>query len=206
MEINPEQTLSYTITSVKTNRHETVSPESQVSGAANASVSAKTQLNQSILQASIDVNLSAGNKPMALLLKTALEGINKALQGEFGDNAIQKSYDSGVDVSPEATADRIVKMSTAFFDKYQTNHPELSTEEALNSFVKLIGGGIDKGFSEAKNILQGLNVLNGSIASNIDSTYELVQKGLKAFVDNHKQPEAVATVAAPDKAGQAVSI
>lgn len=206
MEINPEQTVSYTITSVKTSRQEEVSSESQVSGAANATASAKTQLNQSILQASIDVNLSAGNKPMALLLKTALEGINKALQSEFGDNAIQKAYDSGLDVSPEATADRIVKMSTAFFDKYQTNHPELSTADALNSFVKVIGSGVDKGFGEARDILQGLNVLKGSIASNIDATYELVQKGLKAFVDNYQWPDAASAATTPEKTKQEISI
>ncbi len=186
MEIKSEQTITYTTTTVKTSRQDKVSSEPPVSAAA----SAKAQLNKNILETSLDVNLSAGNKPMALLLKTALEGINQALQGEFGDNAIQKSYDSGIDVSPQATADRIVSMSTAFFDKYQTNHPELSTEDALNSFVKLIGKGIDKGFGEARDILQGLNVLNGSIASNIDSTYELVQKGLKAFVENYKSPEA----------------
>ncbi|MDO9106228.1 MAG: DUF5610 domain-containing protein [Methylovulum sp.] len=201
MEINSEYTVSYTTTSVKTSRQENGPSQTQASDTATSTSTAKIQLNQRILQDTIDVNLSAGNKSMALLFKTALEGINKALQSEFGDNAIQKVYDSGVDVSPEATADRIVSMTTAFFDKYQTSHPELSTEDALNSFVKLIGGGIDKGFSEARNILQGLNVLNGSIASNIDSTYDLVQQGLKAFVDNYQRPE---TIAAVDSSGQEV--
>ncbi|MBL6986132.1 MAG: DUF5610 domain-containing protein [Methylobacter sp.] len=156
----------------------------------SAAVTAKKQLNKSILQASMDVNLSTGNNPMALLFKTALEGVNKALEGDLGPNAIQKSYDSGLDVSPQATADRIVQFSTAFFDKYQANHPEQSTEEALNSFTTLIGGGIDKGFKEARDILEGLNVLKeGNIGTNIDATYELVQKGLKAFVENYKKPD-----------------
>ncbi|MDO9422775.1 MAG: DUF5610 domain-containing protein [Methylobacter sp.] len=49
-----------------------------------------------------------------------------------------------------------------------------------------MGGGIDKGFKE----LEGLNVLNkGNIGSNIDATYEPVQKGLKAFVENYKKPD-----------------
>jgi hypothetical protein len=34
--------------------------------------------------------------------------------GEPGTNAIQKSYASGLDVSPQATSDRIVQFSTAF--------------------------------------------------------------------------------------------
>jgi len=54
----------------------------------------------------------------------------------------------------------------------------------------VISGGIDKGFKDARDILEGLNVLKeGNIAGNIDATYDLVQKGLQAFVDNYKKPE-----------------
>ncbi len=160
----------------------------------SSAVTAEKQLNQSILQASVDVSLSAGNQPLSLLLKTALEGVNKALEGQLGPDAIQSSSAAGIDVSPQATADRIVQLSTAFFDKYQANHPDLSTEEALSSFTKLIGGGIETGFKEARNILSGLNVLNeGNIGSNIDATYDLVQKGLIAFVENYKKPETTVT-------------
>ncbi|MFU8789803.1 MAG: DUF5610 domain-containing protein [Methylobacter sp.] len=159
----------------------------------SAAVTAKNQLNQGILQASLEVSLSAGNEPMALLLKTAIEGVNKELEGELGANAIQNAYDSGLDVSPQATADRIVQMSTAFFDRYHANHKDLSVDDALKSFTELIGKGIDKGFKEARDILGGLGVLDhGDIGKNIDATYELVQKGLQAFVDNYKRPEAAA--------------
>lgn len=147
---------------------------------------AKNELNRSILQSSLDVSLSAGNEPMALLLKAALEGINDALKAEFGDNTIQKAYEEGLEVSPEATAGRIVQMSTAFFERYHANHSDLSVEDALDSFVELIGKGIDQGFAEARDILKGLNVLEGDIATNIDKTYALVQEGLKDFVVNYR--------------------
>ncbi len=150
-------------------------------------VSAKAQLKVSILEASANVSISAGNEPMALLFKTAIEGINEALKGQLGDNAIQKAYDQGIDVSPKATADRIVGLSTGFFEQYKANHADMSVEDALNSFVGLIGGGIDKGFGEARDILSGLNVLDqGNIGGNIDETYKLVQEGLKSFVENYK--------------------
>ncbi len=168
---------------------QTVSEMAKTKKVEPPSVEAKTEFNRSILQASMDVSLHAGNEPMALLFKTALEGINDALKPEFGDNAIQKAYEEGLDVSPEATAGRIVQMSTAFFDRYHANHSELSVDEALNSFVELIGKGIDKGFEEARDILKGLNVLEGDIAANIDKTYELVQDGLKAFVENYQRDE-----------------
>jgi len=148
----------------------------------------------SIIQVSAEVSLSAGNHSMNLLFRSAIEHLNEVLAPEFGDNAIQATSESGMDFSSQATADRIVSMSTAFFGRYAENHPEKDLETALNDFIKLIGGGIDKGFAEARHILDGLKVLEGDIASNIDKTYELVQAGLKAFVENYSRPEQTVEV------------
>ncbi len=154
----------------------------------------KIELNKNILQTSLELSLTAGDKPMTLLLKTALDGINKALKNDFGDNAIQNAYDAGIDVSPEATAHRIVSLTTAFFPKYQATHPELSAEEALKSFVNVIGKGIDQGFNEAKSILKGLNVLDSTMTHTIDLTYEWVQKGLQNFIAQYNSEENTAEV------------
>ncbi|MBT3719368.1 MAG: DUF5610 domain-containing protein, partial [Gammaproteobacteria bacterium] len=51
----------------------------------------------------------------------------------------------------------------------------------------IIGGGIDQGFAEAREILDGLSVLEGDIATNIDATYDLVQEGLQAFIDSYRE-------------------
>jgi hypothetical protein len=155
-------------------------------------------LNVSIMQVSVEVSLSAGNHSMSLLFQTAIDHLNEVLAPEFGDNAIQAAADSGMDFGPQATADRIVSMSTAFFGMYAENHPEKGLETTLNDFIKLIGGGIDKGFAEARQILDGLKVLEGDIASNIDKTYELVQLGLKAFVENHSRPEQTGEITEKD--------
>jgi len=80
------------------------------------------------------------------VLKTAIEGINGALQETLGDNAIQKAYDSGLDVSLEATAEGIVSLSTAFFGAYQDANPKLSQQDVLTAFVNVIRAGIDQGF------------------------------------------------------------
>ncbi len=151
------------------------------------SVSASnSELNLSILNASFNLSEGNGDTAMALLFKTALQGINDVLAPEMGSNAIQKAYEQGLDVSPEATAERIVQMSTAFFDAYYRTRQHLPLEEALESFVKVIGSGIDQGFKEARDILSGLQVLEGDIASNIDKTYDLVQQGLQAFLQNYQ--------------------
>jgi len=154
----------------------------EVSDLAHAKNLAKKSLNSAIIESTI--NVSVTDSPQALVLRTALEGVNDALQASLGDNAIQSAYDSGLDVSPEATADRIVSLSTAFLPQYQEQHPELNEEEALASFTEIIRGGIQTGFSEAREILGGLDVLDGDIATNIDKTYDLVQEKLAAFAEN----------------------
>jgi len=155
----------------------------------SAATIVKKQMNAQILASAVEVSVSAGDQPLSLVLKAALEGINEALKETMGDNAIQKGYDAGLDVTPEATAGRIVSLSTAFFGKYQEMHSDMSQEEALTSFTDIISGGIDKGFAEARDILDGLGVLEGDIATNIDKTYALVQDGLKSFVENYGKIE-----------------
>lgn len=144
--------------------------------------------NKAILASSMEVSLSSGNQALGLLYKSAIESLNKVLGPEFGDNAIQNAYDSGLDVSPEATAGRIVSLSTAFFGQYRESNPHKDLETAIRDFTQLISGGVEKGFAEARHILDGLGVLQGDIAANIDRTFELVQSGLQAFMDSYGQP------------------
>ncbi|MBL4794154.1 MAG: DUF5610 domain-containing protein [Pseudomonadales bacterium] len=136
---------------------------------------------------SSDVNISAGSEAMNLLYKAAIEGINDALKPSVGENAIQKAMDKGVDVSPEATAERIVNMSTAFYEAYKEQHAGEDEEDILNGFIDTIASGIEQGFTEAKTILEGLGVLEGSIEENIQTTYELVMQGLENFKGTFSQ-------------------
>jgi hypothetical protein len=152
----------------------------EVSELAHAKNLAKKEFNASILESAIEFNIASS--PQALVLKTALDGINNVLQASLGENAIQNAYDAGLDISPEATATRIASLSTAFFSQYQEQHPELDQEDAVNSFIGIIRDGIETGFSEAREILTSLSVLGGEIANNVDATYDLVQEKLTAFV------------------------
>ena len=163
----------------------------QGSGELSALQTQRKEFNAAILQANYEVNISAKNEPLALVYKTAIEAINKELKSDFGDNSIQAGYQQGLDVSPEATAGRILSFSTGLFSLYQQQHPELSEPEQVEKFVDIIGGGIDTGFSEARDILDGLGVLEGEIAENIDKTYNLVQEGLQAFKQKYQLTETV---------------
>jgi len=153
------------------------------------SVTNKKQLNAAIIESSLKYSNSVGDQPLSLVLKTALQGINEALKETGFDTSVEDAYESGIDFSPEATAERIVAFSTQFLGAYQEQHPEMSEEESLAAFVDVIKAGIEQGFGEAKDILGGLKVLDGEIATNIDKTYELVQQGLQTFIDSFSQVE-----------------
>ena len=169
----------------------TISPispvESQATPPTNTAASVaeqqKVSLNTSILK-STEVSLSANDNPLALTLRAIIDELNTALEPELGANAIDAAAESGLDVSPEATAERIVNLSTAFFSAFQDSNPDESGDEVLTHFLDVIRSGIDQGFAEARNVLEGLAVLEGTVASNIDLTYELVQEKLDTFQQN----------------------
>ena len=149
-------------------------------GKLNRAEQQKASFNVSILE-SAAVNIGVKDSPLSLVLRTAIEEINKLLEPELGENVIQKAAESGLDVSPEATAQRIVSQSTSFFNAFKAQHPGENESTVLTNFIDIISNGIEKGFNEARNILEGLEVLEGDIASNIDQTFELVQEKLAAF-------------------------
>ncbi|OUS11478.1 hypothetical protein A9Q89_08325 [Gammaproteobacteria bacterium 53_120_T64] len=161
-----------------------------------------TSLDAAIINSHLSLSTGDTDKALTLLLKTAIEGINAELEPTLGANALQTAVDGGLDVSPEATAERIVSLSTAFLPAYLDANPNLDFETAVNQFVDVISGGIDQGFAEAREILGGLQVLEGDIASNIDATYELVQDKLASFVENLNASQKPAEVSA----GQALAL
>lgn len=170
---------------------------------------AKAQLNASIVEASLMVSLKSGNDPMSVIFKTALTGINEALEADFGKDAIQNA--SAQDNSPEATANRIVSLSTGFYEAYKRQNPGQDDETSLNNFMETIKKGVEQGFKEARSILDGFKVLDGDLSANIDKTYDLIQQGFADFIAAQKAPPpaenaASASASATGNASAAVTI
>jgi hypothetical protein len=133
------------------------------------------------LDASSSVTVSVDQNPLTLAYQAAIDRINEAVAPYLGDDAISRGYDSGIDVTPEATADRIVSLSTALLSRFQSQRPDSETEATINQFVDTIQEGIERGFSEAKEILSSLGVLQGELETNVEKTLELTIKGLADF-------------------------
>ncbi|HEX4895321.1 MAG TPA: DUF5610 domain-containing protein [Solimonas sp.] len=152
----------------------------------------RAQQDAAIVEASL-ATLGSGQEPQALVLRAAIDRINELLAPELGEDAIQQARPE--EFTPEATAARIVSLSTGFFEAWQRQHPELEGDAALERFMDTIRGGFEKGFRDAERILQGLGVLGGSVASGIAQTYALVQEGYSAFTESRRS--AASADAAP---------
>lgn len=141
----------------------------------------KDMANQQILKASEQVALGSKNEPLALLYRSAIEEINTILEPALGEGAIQAAAANPGDWTPTATANRIVSFATGFWGAYRDKNSGGELESTLGSFMDTIRGAIDKGFGEAKDILEGLKVFQGVVEENANETYELIQEGLDRF-------------------------
>lgn len=92
--------------------------------------------------------------------------------------------DATLDTSPEATADRIANFAIKFFDNYAENNGLEDDEEGRSQYAEFIGGAIEQGISEAREILQGLQVMSPEVNDTIENTAGLIQNRLDDFVAN----------------------
>ena len=161
--------------------------------------SLRSQQNAQILQASMDVSIQSGNSSLTLLYRTAIDRINEFLAPELGPNAIGTA--DAPDASPEATAGRILSLSTAFYDAFaaQPKNKDKDPGALAREFVDLIRGGFESGFGEAKDILTGLNVMGADspIEQGINKTYALVMKGFDDFLAGKLTPKPAADTPPP---------
>lgn len=127
------------------------------------------------------VDVALDQTPLTLAYQAAIDRVNEAVAPYLGENTIARGDKAAIDVSPQVTADRIVSRSTALFSRFEDRYPDRDTKDTINHFVDTIRGGVEQGFSEAKDILKGLGVLNGDIKTNVDLTFERVLDGLAEF-------------------------
>lgn len=136
-----------------------------------------------------DIEINLGNEPLSLLYRTAVAKLNELLAPDLGPDALQQAASSQIDFSPEAVAERIVSFATAFFPTYQERHADSGEEDPLDGFMSLVRDAIEQGFAEAREILDGLGVLEGVVKENADHTYDLIQEQLAAFEQGQRRSD-----------------
>lgn len=93
------------------------------------------------------------------------------LQQRFKEEGIELNGLQAEDFSPEKVSERILGFvsSRVLSEQDQAKQAELMQQARE---------GIEQGFSEARDILESLDVLNGKIKEDVDTTYDLIQQGM----------------------------
>ncbi|MDX5446013.1 MAG: DUF5610 domain-containing protein [Zoogloeaceae bacterium] len=146
------------------------------------------ETNVRILEFSLEISIRSGNQSQSLLFRTAIENINERLAPELGPDAIQNAAASGEDFSPEAVANRLLSFATGLFDAFATQRSGEDADQITRDFVGVIREGFERGFGEAREILEGLGVFSGEVESNAMRTFDLFMKGLDDFLAERLGP------------------
>ena len=141
----------------------------------------------------VEISLSADMKvetANGIMLDSVVEQINKVIQEAGIDLKMEEA--SGVDMSSEATAKRIVHFATGFLDAYRKNHAGETDVVQVKGFMSLTRMAIEEGFQNARNILEDIAELSKTIDENVNQTFALTQQFLQAFqqAELEKRPES----------------
>jgi len=90
-------------------------------------------------------------------------------------------YDTATDVSPDATADRIVSFALGLRNAFSRQNPDLDETDLMTRFEAEVRHGIESGFKHARDTLGDLDLLTGNVADNVDATWAAVQQKLADF-------------------------
>ena len=147
---------------------------------------------KSLLVDAVNVNIRVDGGFANRVLNDSLNDKLNAMFQEAGmDTTVDSLLQSGVDFSPEATANRIVEFATGFFGQYQANNEGAEEGEQVEGFVAMIKGAVEEGFAGAQEMLEGLGEIDPDVQGGIDKTFDLVMKGIDDWAS--ERAEQVAT-------------
>jgi len=133
-------------------------------------VQIKTQVERSALE--IDM------APQKIVGAQVLDKLGKVLNTEgLGLTGLEKE-----DFTPEKVSDRIMSSIQAAYGQFRQAQPDADADK----FFSEVKEGLEKGFSEAKDILQGLGVLQGKVAEDVGKTEDLTMQGLDKLASQEK--------------------
>lgn len=132
------------------------------------------------------VSLTEMTDSKTLIQRTLLESIGARFEAMLNAEGLSLSDAAGQDWSAEAVSQRIVDFTTGFFGMFRQQNPNLSDEEAVGAFEKLVRGSVDKGAKQAMDVLAG-NGMDGPVKSLVGETMALVHKKLDGFFSSLRQ-------------------
>lgn len=93
--------------------------------------------------------------------------------------------------SEDFTPDKVAERILGFIEQRLQSESAAGADPAkLESLLSQARQGVEKGFAEARKILDGMGVLKGKVAEDIDATYDKLQKGFQGLEQSYgKQPQ-----------------
>jgi hypothetical protein len=120
--------------------------------------------------------------PGKIVENQIVRGIEKAM----GSDGISSAKINALEFTPEKVAGRILAFVNKAYGQLQNNDPNFDQAK----FFSQIKQGIETGFSEARDALDKLGVLDGQPKQNLDATYTKIQEGLSKLAGGARAPAA----------------
>lgn len=92
--------------------------------------------------------------------------------------------------TPDKVAERILGFVGG---RLQRDQAEGADNAALEKRMQQAVSGIEKGFAEARKILEGMGLLQGKVAADIDQTWDKIQSGMQGLRERYLTPAATQT-------------
>ncbi|WP_298188122.1 DUF5610 domain-containing protein [uncultured Pseudomonas sp.] len=139
-------------------------------------------------------NLSSASRPSSVTAQPVIRNVPDAQATLANRLAERLGLEPGAlagkanDFSPEKVAGRIL----GFIEqRLQSEQAAGADSGKLQKLLDQARDGVEKGFAEARKILDGMGVLQGKVAADIDSTYQNIQDGFSGL-NQRFNPDAAA--------------
>ena len=133
----------------------------------------------------VSFNSSELNRALGLTADEIVAKLNEQLKGVLPNGLASVKPE---DATPEATADRIVKAITGLFDVFSKSQSGDDDGKKLEEFMKQARAGVEQGYSEAYELLQGLGAFQfEGVEDGVKQTKALIEKKLAEFENTQRE-------------------
>ena len=133
----------------------------------------------------VDVDFDELYKSLQVKAQKVVDKLNEVLKAKLPDGIASLKPE---EVTPEATADRIVSGATALFDAFAKSNPDLQGEELLKRFMDAVRSGVKQGYEDAAGTLEALGAFEfEGVKDGIEKTMQLIEEKLQIFEEQKRK-------------------
>ena len=132
--------------------------------AGNPLESAQAQMEDSV-SISAQGAIARANKAMVEKLRGALEEKLQVSLGGDGSDLVGRT--------PEGTVEALTNHLKGLWGGYRDVQPDVETNEARDRFMGAVREGFERGYEEARGILEAMQLLRGEVLTGLEQTHEL---------------------------------